>query len=129
MASTNTDSKLTTNSQPRARSDFPFYVLAVLFGIGAGVADVRIGDLLFTALLVVAPCMLLGAIRPERPWRWVVLVGICVPIVELMAYWLLTAKPYRAQVYESFLAFLPGIAAAYGGSMLRGVVDNLLRGK
>jgi zinc transporter ZupT len=104
-------------------------VLAVLFGIGAGVADVRIGDLLFTALLVVAPCMLLGAIRPERPWRWVVLVGICVPIVELMAYWLLTAKPYRAQVYESFLAFLPGIAAAYGGSMLRGVVDNLLRGK
>ena len=115
--------------QARRKSDAPFCVLAVLFGIGAGVADVRIGDLLFTALLVVAPCMLLGAIRPERPWRWVVLVGICVPIVELMAYWLLTAKPYRAQVYESFLAFLPGIAAAYGGSMLRGVVDNLLRGK
>jgi hypothetical protein len=116
------------NPQPRAKSDIPFYVLAVLFGIGAGVADVRIGDLLFTALLVVAPCMLLGAIRPQRPWRWVVLVGTCVPIVELLAYLILTAKPYRAQVYESFLAFLPGVAAAYGGSMLRGVVDNLLRG-
>jgi hypothetical protein len=120
---------MTTNSHPRARRDIPFYVLAVLFGIAAGASNVWIGDLLFTALLVVASCMLLGAIRPQRPWRWVVLVGIGVPVVELLAYWVLTAKPYRAQIYESFLAFLPGIAGAYGGAVLRGVVENLLRGQ
>ena len=115
-----------SNSESQAQSDLPFYVLAVLFGAAAGAVSVQIGDLLFTALLVVASCMLLGVVRPRRPWRWVVLVGICVPIVELLALWLLSVKPDRAQVYESFLAFVPGIAAAYGGSMLRRVVENLL---
>jgi len=31
----------------------------------------------------------------------------------------LTEKPYRAQVYESFLGFLTGIAGAYGGATAR----------
>lgn len=109
-------------------SDSLFYILAAIFGILAGWADVKVGDLLFTALLVLAPCMLLGALRPSRPWRWVVVIGICVPIVELLAYLLTTQKPYRAQIYESFLAFLPGIAGAYGGSVMRGVIENLFRG-
>ena len=106
-----------------------YYGLAVAFGILAGWVDLKVGDLLFTALLVVAPCMLLGVLRPERPWRWVVVIGICVPLVELIGYLLLLQRPYRAQVYESFLAFLPGIAGAYGGAALRGVVDNLLSGQ
>jgi zinc transporter ZupT len=73
--------------------------------------------------------MLLGALRPKRPWRWVVIVGLFVPLVELLAYLILTRNPDRAGIWESFLAFLPGIAGAYGGSILRGVVDNLLQGK
>jgi hypothetical protein len=52
-----------------------------------------------------------------------------VPIVELLAYLILTEKPSRAEVWESFLAFLPGIAGAYGGSLMRGVIDNILQGK
>ena len=88
--------------------------------------DIKVGDLLFTALLVLASCMLLGVLRPQKPWRWVVLVGAFVPLADLLAYLLMTQKPYRAQIYESLLAFLPGIAGAYGGSVLRGVVDTLL---
>jgi hypothetical protein len=38
-------------------------------------------------------------------------------------------KPNRAQIYGSLLAFLPGIAGAYGGSFMRGVISNLLLGK
>ena len=91
--------------------------------------NVAVADLLFTALLVTAWCMLLGALRPQRPWRWVVIVGIFVPIVELLAYLILTQKPYRADIWESFLAFLPGIAGAYGGSFLRQVINNILPGK
>lgn len=112
-----------------SKSDTLFYVLAVVFGIVAGVVNVKVGDLLFTALLVLAPCMLLGALRPRRPWRWVVIIGVCVPIIELLAYLILTQKPYRAEVWESFLAFLPGIAGAYGGALMRGVIDNVLQGK
>ena len=109
--------------------DSGFYLLAALCGIGAGWADVAINDLLFTALMVVAACMLLGLLRPRWPWRWVVTVGIFIPLTELAAYLVLTVKPTRAQVYGSFLAFLPGIAGAYGGSVMRGVIENLRQGK
>jgi hypothetical protein len=109
--------------------DLLYYIFAVLFGVFAGWVDLKLGDLLFTALLVLAPCMLLGAVRPEQPWRWVAIIGICVPVAELLGYVVMTQRPNRAEIYESFLAFLPGIAGAYGGAMLRGVVNNLLQGK
>jgi len=113
----------------RSSSDAPYYLLAALCGIGTGWADVAINDLLFTALMVVAACMLLGLLRPRWPWRWVVTVGIFIPLTELAAYLALTVKPTRAQVYGSFLAFLPGIAGAYGGSVMRGVIENLRQGR
>ncbi len=112
-----------------AESDRWFYLLAALCGIGAGWADVAMNDLLFTALLVVSASILLGALRPLWPWRWVVMVGVFIPMTELAAYVVLTVKPSRAQMYGSFLAFLPGIAGAYGGSLMRGVIENLRQGK
>ncbi|MGB8013893.1 MAG: hypothetical protein WCF68_19930 [Terriglobales bacterium] len=102
-----------------------YYLLAVLSGVGAGWLDIKVGDLLLTATAVLAANMVLGFLSPRSPWRWVVLVGVFVPVVEWLAYWFLTQKPERAQIYESFLAFLPGIAGAFGGAMGRGVVDNL----
>jgi hypothetical protein len=116
-------------TSPRTKSDAPFYVLAALAGIGTGWADVMIDDLLSTALLVLMACMLLGLLRPRWPSRWVIAVGAFVPLSELAAYMFLAVKPTRAQVYGSFLASLPGIAGAYGGSLMRGVIDNLRQGK
>ena len=106
-----------------------FYPLAALCGLGAGIADIVVNDLLFTALLVLASCMLLGLLRARHPWRWVLVVGAFVPITELAAYLIRTVKPTRAQIYGSFLAFLPGIAGAFGGSLMRGVFDNLRQKK
>jgi len=114
---------------PRGRSDVPFYVLAALAGIGTGWVDVTVNDLLFTALLVLMACMLLGLLRPRWPWRWVVVVATFIPLTELAAYMILAVKPTRGQVYGSFLTALPGIAGAYGGSVVRGVIDNLRQGK
>jgi len=110
-------------------SDAWFYVLAAVCGIATGWADVVVNDLLFTALLVLSACILLGLLRPHWPWRWVVTVGVFIPLTELAAYVVLTVKPSRPQVYESFLAFLPGIAGAYGGSIMRAVIENLRQGK
>jgi hypothetical protein len=56
-------------------------------------------------------------------------VGICVPIAELLGYVVLTEKPYRAQIYESLLAFLPGIAGAYGGAVMRRAIGNIFAAK
>lgn len=96
--------------------DSPIYALAVILGIAAGALDVEIGDLLLTALFVLASTMFLGILRPERPWRWIVLVAAFVPLLQFLAYFFLTEKPYRAQIYEAFLGFLTGSAGAYAGS-------------
>jgi ABC-type multidrug transport system permease subunit len=106
-----------------------FYLLAAGCGIGTGWADVAVNDLLFTALLVLMACILLGMLRPRWPWRWVLVVGVCIPLTELAAYMILTVKPTRAQVYGSYLAFLPGIAGAYGGAIMRRAMDHLRQGK
>ena len=118
----------TTKDQPPS-CDGRYYILAAVLGILAGWVDVKLGDLLFTALLVLAPCILLGALRPNRPWRWTILVGVWVPIADLLAYLVLREKPGRAQIYESFLAFLPGLAGAIGGAFMRSVIDNVLGNK
>jgi hypothetical protein len=112
-----------------SKSDLPFYFFAALCGMGAGIADVVVNDLLFTALLVLAACMGLGIARRRWPWRWVLVVGIFIPLTELAAYKIQSIEPTRAQIYGSFLAFFPGVAGAYGGSFLRAVLDNLRQGK
>src|SRR6202030_303408 len=106
-----------------------FYLLAAACGIGTGWADGALNDLLFTALLVLVAGILLGMLRPRWPWRWVLVVGTFIPLTELAAYVILTVKPTRAQVFGSFLAFLPGIAGAYGGAIMRRVMNNLRDGK
>jgi hypothetical protein len=113
----------------KSRADGFYYFLAVLSGVAAGWLDIKVGDLLLTALAVLAANMLLGFLSPRQPWRWVLLVGIFVPVVEWLAYFFLSEKPERAQIYESFLAFVPGIAGAYGAAVGRGVVDNLFARK
>lgn len=113
--------------QTQSDRDILIYLLAALLGLAAGVLDVAIGDLLLTALFVAASTMLLGALRPERPWRWTVEVAAFVPLLHLLAYVFLRQKSDRAHIYESFLGFLTGIAGAYSGSLGRKGLTELFR--
>jgi hypothetical protein len=121
------EAAVTSDRLGMKKNDTTIYTLSVVFGVLAGYLDVKFGDLLLTALFVLAATMLLGALRPERPWRWTLLVAVFVPVVQLIAFFLLTQKPYRAQIYESFLGFLTGIAGAYGGSFGRRGLNELSR--
>ena len=67
------------------------YVLGILLGLVAGFVDVKFGDLLLTALFVLAATMVTGALRPERPWRWTLLVAVFVPVAQGVAYLLRAA--------------------------------------
>ena len=107
--------------------DFPFYVLAIVLGLGIGFLEIRLNDLLVTALLVLVSTLVLGFLRPNRPWRWTVIVGVCVPMVRLWSYVVLGEHAYRAQVWESGLAFLTGIAGAYCGYFTRKAITELFR--
>jgi hypothetical protein len=111
---------------PARQSEIYIYLLGAVLGIAAGVLDVKVGDLLLTALFVLTATMLLGFLRPQRAWRWTVTVAVFVPLVQKLAYFLFTEKPYRAQIYESFLGFLTGIAGAYGGALGRRALNVLL---
>src|SRR6516165_7615669 len=115
---------LMSSSQTSVSRDWPYYFLGAVCGVGTGWVDVVVDDLLLTALLVTSSCLLLGLLRARWPWRWVVCVGTFIPLTELAAYMVRTVKPTRSQIYGSFLAFLPGIAGAYGGSFMRRVVEN-----
>lgn len=107
--------------------ELPFYVSAALIGIAAGVLDVRLEDLLVTALVVMIGTMVLGFLRPRSPWRWTLIVGACVPLVRLWAYTFRTEQTSHAQWWEAGLGFLTGIAGAYCGMFTHKVVHELFR--
>jgi hypothetical protein len=111
------------------KSDILFYCLAVLFGTAAGFLQITVGDLLVTAIFVMITTMVLGFFRPRRAWQWTLLVGIFVPIFQLAAYVLLRQKPYRAQVWESALGLVTGVAGSYGGALARRGIDELFRSR
>src|SRR5271154_5821255 len=117
------------STEEKSEGDRFYYPLAAVFGTLAGWLDIKVGDLLLTAMAVLVANMLLGFLSPRQPWRWVVLVGVFVPLVEWLAYYFLSEKPSRAQIYESFLAFVPGIAGAYGAAVGRRLMDNLFAKK
>jgi len=75
------------------KTDAGIYALGSILGLCAGVLDVKIGDLLLTALFVMASTMLLGILRPAKPWRWTLVVAIFVPALQLLAFFLMTQKP------------------------------------
>jgi len=109
------------------KSDVFIYILAVLFGISAGLLEITLGDLLVTALAVLVSTLVLGFLRPRHAWRWIVIVGPFVPLLRIAAYLMMTQKPDRAQIWESGLGMLTGTAGAYAGAMFRMGVDILFR--
>jgi|KBSMisStaDraftv2_1062788.scaffolds.fasta_scaffold1469453_1 hypothetical protein len=109
------------------RSDVPIYGLAILFGICAGFIEVKLGDILITAVTVLASTLVLGFLRPQRAWRWIAVVGVFVPLARIAVYVVFGQKPYKAQVWAAALGFVTGIAGSYGGGMIRLGVDTLFR--
>jgi len=109
------------------RFDVPIYGLAIIFGICAGVVEVKLGDILITAVTVLTSTLVLGFVRPQRAWRWIVVVGVFVPLARLTAYAAFGQRPYKAQIWAAALGFVTGIAGSYGGAMMRLGVDTLFR--
>jgi hypothetical protein len=116
-------------AEPKTR-DVLFYGIAIICGVLGGIVHITIGDPLLTSLVVLISTMVLGFMRPQRPWRWLLIVGLLVPVVMLTAntldyYRTLT----RAGLYGSVLIMLPGIAGAYGGSFGRKFIRVMFQGK
>jgi hypothetical protein len=102
-----------------------FALFALLLGVGCGALHVFVAwmdqpDPLLSALAVTVATMILGLLRPQRPWRWVLLVGAPVPLTILAASMAIPATHFtKAAIAGSILIALPGFAGAYGGSVMR----------
>ena len=111
-------------SQPE-RFPLLFALFALLLGVGCGALHVFVAwmdqpDPLLSALAVTVAAMMLGLLRPQRPWRWVLLVGAPVPLTILAASLAIPATHFtKAAIAGSILIALPGFAGAYGGSIMR----------
>jgi len=57
---------------------------ALAGGIFIGYADSRSDDPAITLLLLGAFTFVLGALGPRRPWLWPLLVGIWVPLLDIV---------------------------------------------
>jgi hypothetical protein len=106
-------------------SEVPWYALALLLGAISGFAEVAVGDLMLTGFMALFFCMVMGALRPGRPWRWVLIVCGCIPLARLFAAGVMHMYTERAQIYEAFLSFITGNAGAYVGSLGRKRANDL----
>ena len=123
---------MSSNVAPKPER-FPilFMLIAILLGIGCGMLHVLVEtmedpDPLLSAIAVTFISMLLGTIRPRRPWRWVLAIGVPVPLVMWASTYVMPTVHFtRAGIAGSLLIALPGFAGAFGGSVLRTKVQQI----
>ena len=111
--------------ETRSRSNPIFSVLAIAAGLLAGWVNQVVNDPLLTALCMVAFAMLFGAWKPERPWRWVLLIWIGVPLVLAYYHFVVKWPHERWQVYGAFLQVLAASAGGFGGHFMRRMIDDV----
>ena len=101
------------------------YLLALGFGLLSGWINQKVGDALLTSLCVLAFSMLLGVWKKGRPWRWLLLVWIGIPLV-LAYYQFVVRWPHsRGQLYAAFFQILAASAGAHGGHYMRDMIDHV----
>ncbi len=98
-------------------------LLAIAVGLVAGWIDMRIrtDDALPSVILIGAPCLLFALIWPGRAWRWGLLIGGGVPFLHFAgaALGYRAAYPVQPNLFASFIALLPAMAASYLGAGIR----------
>jgi hypothetical protein len=105
----------------RAQSDLFYWALAFVFAAIAGFAHVRLNDSGLSIVFVTAFTMFLAYKRPERSWRWMLVLGLCLP-ASVLAAQLTREKPPLGMIAGSFAGLAFSIVAGIGGQLLRKAV-------
>ena len=108
-------------------SDLVAYLIAIVLGLGAGYANLEVSDPTLAALLAAMIAMGLGLWKPQRPWRWGLLVGFCIPAAQLISY-ARGVPPLRGEVVRAcFIGLVSATVAAFLGSAGRIAFANMRR--
>jgi hypothetical protein len=108
----------------------------------AAIVGLHTDNLQFAVLFLFVDCAVFGYARPERAWRWAILVALWIPLSLLLNMAVTMPSPRTlgiparlflgpvvvfftspipvtmAHVTGSFPAFIPAIAGAYAGSWM-----------
>lgn len=104
----------------------PFaYILAFVLGLFSGWVNQVVGDPLLTSLCVLAFSMFMGSWKKDRPWRWMLLVWLGVPLMLAYYHFVVHLPHNRGQVYGAFLQILAASAGAHGGHFMRQMIDHV----
>ncbi|HVP56153.1 MAG TPA: hypothetical protein VMU45_14280 [Candidatus Eisenbacteria bacterium] len=112
-------------SNPPARTNPLIYMFAGACGVFSGWVNQVVDDALLTALCMVGFAMLMGAWKPQRPWRWVLLVWVGVPVVLAYYHFIVKWPHDRGQVYGAFLQALAASAGGFGGHFMRNMIEHV----
>jgi len=98
-------------------SDVLYWILGAIFAVSCGYVHVRLLDSSLSVLMVTGFTMFLAYKRPERVWRWALLVGLGMPAAALFSL-LTRQRPSRGLIAGSFAGLAFSIVAAVGGKIL-----------
>jgi hypothetical protein len=112
---------------PTHEGKTPFMIaIGVVLGCLCGALHIWLEDPLLTPLAVLASTMIMGTARPYKPWRWIIFVGLPVPIVTAIAVATGYVKVWdRALIAAAILSILVGCAGSIGGSVIRRFFDHV----
>ncbi len=71
--------------------------------------------------------MFMGVWKRDRPWRWMLLVWVGVPLLLGYYHFVAHLPQTRGQVYGAFLQILGASAGAHGGHFMRQMIDHVFR--
>jgi predicted branched-subunit amino acid permease len=100
------------------KSDAVYWVLAVVCGSACGYVYIHVQDPSLSVLMVTAFTMFLAYNRPERVWRWALVMGLSMPAAGLVAL-LSHEHPSRGMIAGTFAGLAFSIVSAVGGRVLR----------
>jgi hypothetical protein len=95
------------------------YTFALFCGALCGFIDLHSDEVQFPALLLLAFSFFLGFNHPRSAWRWGILIGIWIPLVQPLR---LVSPELPAQglieMTPSLLSFVFSFVGAYGGALV-----------
>ncbi|MGZ4788385.1 MAG: hypothetical protein ACXVZV_06300 [Terriglobales bacterium] len=100
-----------------AKPDLPYWLLGAFFGAACGYTHIRLQDSSLSVLMVTGFTMFLAYKRPERVWRWALLVGLSMPAAGFIAL-LTRQRPSRGMIAGTFAGLAFSIVSAVGGRVL-----------
>ena len=98
-------------------------LVTLALGTLVGYTDLRAEEVQPAVLLIVSFAAVLGAAYPDGAWRRALMLGLSVPLAQLISHYTGRALPYPLPRFaDTFLALIPAFVGSYIGVALRHVV-------